>query len=132
MDEEVSGFLTCRLENGSSCPPEDFQECSGHTDYRGWWTTRWDAEFLFYDPADLARVALGEIQSWEPQPYAVLDIDEYLYNNPSGVETDMIGTGEHRRYRIGDVTYDRQNGLLYVLELYADGAAPVVHVWKVR
>jgi hypothetical protein len=132
VDEEVSDFLTCRLEDGSSCPPEDFQECSGHTDYRGWWTTRWDAEFLFYDPADLARVALGEIQSWEPQPYAALDIDEYLYHNPSGVETDLIGTGEQRRYRIGDVTYDRQNGLLYVLELYADGAAPVVHVWKVR
>lgn len=132
VDEEVLDFVTCRQEGGSPCPPEDFQECPDHTDFRGWWTTRWDAQFIFYDPADLARVALGEIQSWEPQPYAVLDIDEYLYNNPSGVETDMIGSGEQRRYRIGDVTFDRQSGLLYVLELYADGAAPVVHVWRIR
>ena len=43
----------------------------------------------------------------------------------------MIGSGDQRRYRLGDVAYDRVNGLLYVLELYADGAAPVVHVWHV-
>ncbi len=40
--------------------------------------------------------------------------------------------GDQRRARIGDVSYDRQSGLLYVLELYADGAKPVVHVWRVR
>jgi hypothetical protein len=45
---------------------------------------------------------------------------------------EMLGTGDQRRYRIGDVTYDRNNGLLYVLELFADGAKPVVHVWRVR
>jgi hypothetical protein len=132
VDEEITDFLTCRLENGSSCPPGDFQECPAHPDYRGWWTTRWDAQFIFYDPADLARVALAEMESWEPQPYAILDIDEYLYNNPSGVETEMIGTGAQRRYRIGDIAYDRLNGFLYVLELYADGAAPVVHVWQIK
>ncbi len=132
VDEAVTDFVTCRLADGNSCPPEDFRECAGHNDYRGWWSTRWDAQFLFYDPADLARVALGEIESWEPQPYAVLDIDEHLYFNPAGVETDLIGAGPQRRYRLGDVAYDRQSGLLYVLELYADGAAPVVHVWRVR
>ncbi len=132
VDEAVTDFLTCRLADGSPCPSEDFRECARHNDYRGWWSTRWDTQFLFYDPADLARVALGEIEPWEPQPYAALDIDEYLYFNPSGVETDLIGTGPQRRYRLGDVAYDRQNGLLYVLELYADGAAPVVHVWRIR
>ena len=69
--------------------------------------------------------------SWEPQPYAVLDIDEFLFLNPSGVEQEMLGTGDQRRYRIGDAAYDRQNGLLYVLELFADEASPLVHVWRV-
>ena len=132
VDEEVTDFTTCRMGDGSSCPPQDFTECSGHNDYRGWWTTHWDTQFLFYDPADLARVATGELASWEPQPYAVVDIDEQLFFNPSGVETDMLGTGDQRRYRIGDVAFDRQNGLLYVLELFADGAKPVVHVWRVK
>jgi hypothetical protein len=35
------------------------------------------------------------------------------------------------RYSVCDVAYDRGNGLLYVLELFADGAKPVVHVWRV-
>jgi hypothetical protein len=30
------------------------------------------------------------------------------------------------------VAYDRTNELLYVLELFADDAAPVVHVWKIH
>ena len=28
--------------------------------------------------------------------------------------------------------HDRANGLLYVLELYADGAKPLVHVWRIH
>jgi hypothetical protein len=129
--ELIGQFPLCRLADGSPCPPEDLSGCAGHNDYRGWWSTHFDAEFIFYDPADLARVAAGETASWEPQPYAVLDIDEHLFLNPSGVEQEMIGTGDQRRYRIGDVAYDRQNGLLYVLELFADEASPVVHVWRI-
>jgi hypothetical protein len=76
-------------------------------------------------------VAAGVKQSWEPQPYATLDIDDVLFNNPSGTDPDMIGSGVQRRYRIGEVAYDRTNGLLYVLEQFADGAQPVVHVWRI-
>jgi hypothetical protein len=132
VDEAVTDFLTCRLGDGSSCPPQDFVECLGHNDYRGWWTTRWESQFIFYDPADLARVAAGELEAWEPQPYGFLEIDEYLYFNPSAVETDLLGTGGQRRYRLGDVAFDRGNGLLYVLELFADEAAPLVHVWRLK
>jgi hypothetical protein len=44
----------------------------------------------------------------------------------------MLGTGVQRRNRIGAVAYDRNNDLLYVLELFADEAKPVVHVWRVE
>jgi hypothetical protein len=131
-DELIGQFTLCRFADGTPCPPEDLVECAGHNDYRGWWTTRWDAQFLLYDPADLAQVAAGTMASWEPQPYATLDIDERLFFNPAGVEADMLGTGDQRRYRIGDVAYDRAHGLLYVLELFADGIKPVVHVWRVQ
>ena len=130
--ELIGQFPLCRLADGSLCPPEDLSGCAGHNDFRGWWSAHFDAEFIFYDPADLARVAAGETASWEPQPYAMLDIDEHLFLNPSGVEQEMLGTGDQRRYRIGDVAYDRQNGLLYVLELFADEASPVVHVWRIE
>jgi len=130
--EMVGQFPLCRQSDGSVCPEQDLVECTGHSDYRGWWSTHFDAEFILYNPDDLARVARGEIDPWIPQPYATVDIDEYLLQNPGGVEPDMIGTGDQRRFRIGDVAFDRQNGLLYLLELFADRAKPVVHVWQIQ
>ena len=128
----IGEFPVCRAADGSECPASEQVECDAHTDYRGWWSSRFDAQFLLYDPADLARVAQGEIEPWEPQPYATLDLDEHLFLNPEGVEEEMLGAGDQRRFRIGEVAYDRQNGVLYVLELYADGAQPVVHSWQVQ
>jgi pSer/pThr/pTyr-binding forkhead associated (FHA) protein len=131
VEEELIGqFTLCRLADGTPCPSGDLTECEGHSDYRGWWSSRFDAQFILYDPTDLAQVAAGEIESWAPQPYASLDIDEYLFLPPG--EQDMLGAGVQRRSRIGAVAYDRNNDLLYVLELYADEAKPVVHVWKVE
>jgi hypothetical protein len=133
VEEEMVGqFTICRLANGAACPATDLIECAGHTSNRGWWSTHFDALFILYDPADLARVATGQAQPWEPQPYAILDIDEHLFLNPAGIEPDLLGTGVQRRYRIGDVTFDRRHGLLYVMELFADQVKPVVHVWRVQ
>jgi len=128
----VGQFPVCRSADGKPCPVADLRECAGHQSYRGWWSTRFDAQFILYDPTDLARVAQGRLASWEPQPYAVLDIDESLFLNPDNLEPEMLGTADQRRYRIGEITVDRGNGLLYILELFADQARPVVHVWKVR
>ncbi|MGA9349926.1 MAG: DNRLRE domain-containing protein, partial [Anaerolineae bacterium] len=137
VDAAVTDYVTCRMADGRPCPAEDFTGCCDENEgtcitYRGWWTTHFDAQFILYDPADLARVADGEIESWKPQPYASLDIDEHLYLDPPVWERVSLGWGDQRRYRIGDVAYDRENALLYVLELYADGAKPVVHVWRVE
>ncbi len=128
----VDQFPLCRRADGTLCPEEDLRGCAGHNDYRGWWSARFDAQIIFYDPSDLARVAAGALASWEPQPYARLDLDEHLYFNPPEWDQDMLGRGDQRRMRLGDVAYDRQSQRLYVLELYADGAKPVVHVWQVR
>jgi hypothetical protein len=130
--EMLGDFTLCRLADGTPCPAEDLTGCTGHNDYRGWWSSRFSAQIILYDPADLAQVAAGRMEAWEPQPYATIDIDERLFHNPSGVDPDMLGTGMQRRNRIGDVAYDRAHGLLYILELFADGAKPVVHVWRVH
>ena len=83
-------------------------------------------QFILYDPADLARVASGDMNPWEPQPYATIDIDDRLLMNPAGVEEEMLGSGVQRRFRIGAVAYDRAHDLLYVLEPFADEAKPVI------
>jgi len=137
VDQHVTDFDTCRLADGSSCPAQDYAGCCDEdlgtcVSYRGWWSTRFDAQFILYDPADLARVAAGTMESWQPQPYAAVDIDEHLYLDPPEWDEVTVGWGDQRRNRIGPAAYDRNNGLLYVVELYGEGAKPVVHVWKVQ
>lgn len=133
VDEAVIGdFEVCRLADGTPCPAADLVECPDPMTYRGWWSARFTARFILYDPADLAAVAGGGANPWDPQPYASLDLDEHRFLNPAGIETVLIGSGDQQRFRIGDVSYDRVNDLLYVLELFADEAKPVVHVWRVR
>ena len=128
----VNEYTTCRLADGTPCAASEMVECAGHTSSRGWWSSRFASRLLLYDPDDLARVASGEAEPWEPQPYAHLDVDPLLYLNPSGVDLADIGPGVQQRFRLGDVTFDRASGLLYLLELFADGARPVVHVFRVR
>jgi hypothetical protein len=101
--------------DGTDAPPWP-DDCD-----RGWWSTRFVARMLFYDPADLAAVARGEIEPWEPQPYAALDVDDRLYALRDAQQL----------YRLGGVAYDRERGLLYVLERLADEDRPLVHVWRI-
>jgi hypothetical protein len=136
VDAEVTDFPTCRMADGSICPQEDFSGCCDGANgacvsNRGWWSTHFDAQFILYDPNDLANVTAGQLEPWQPQPYAVIDIDELLYLNPPEWDLVEVGWGDQRRSRLGDVSFDRENGLLYVLEFYADGAKPIVHVWRV-
>lgn len=130
--EFVGQYDVCRLADGTPCPAPDLVECVGHTSARGWWSSRFTARLLLYDTADLERVAAGTLAPFEPQPYAFLDLDERLFLNPGHVDEDEYGAGAQRRNRLGDVTYDRASGLLYLLELIADDARPVVHVLRVR
>jgi len=135
VDAQITDFVTCRMANGSPCPSEDFSGCcdadAGEcVSGRGWWSTRFDAQFILFDPNQFAEVAAGHLEAWQPQPYAVIDIDEQLFFNPPEWDLVTLGFGDQRRDRVGDISYDRANGLLYVLELYGDGGKPVVHVWR--
>ena len=86
VEEELIGsYALCRLADGTPVPDEESLTCESPISLRGWWSARFDARFIFYDPADLARVATGEMEPWEPQPYAYLDIDEELFLSP-GIE----------------------------------------------
>jgi len=88
---------------------------------RGWWSTGFVAQMLFYDPSDLAAVAAGTMEPWEPQPYATMDLTDRLFNV----------TGTQQKYQIGACCFDRERGHLYVFETFGDGDKPLVHVWDV-
>ena len=137
VDDHADSFESmCRNADGTLCTGQDLSGCCDEdagtcSSNRGWWSTRFDAQIILYDANDLAKVPNGEIESWQPQPYATLDIDEYLYLNPPEWDEVDLGWGDQRRNRIGDVAYDRANGRLYIIELYADDAKPIVHVWQI-
>ena len=93
-------------------------------DNRGWWATGFEAQFVFYDPDDLAKVAAGTMQTYEPQPYATLNVDQYLYHI----------TSTQQKHHLGAACFDRSSGYLYVFEVFADGDErdrPMVHVWEI-
>ena len=94
-------------------------------DNRGYWSEGIEAQILFYDPADLAAVAAGTIQPYEPQPYAALDITPYLFDPEQSLE-------RYKRHLLGATCFDRAHGLLYVFERLADEDRSLIHVWHIR
>ena len=95
-------------------------ECSTGKGYHG---EPYYGAILFYDTADLAAVASGKIPSYQPQPYAIFQIEALRY------------TGCQRE-AFGGVAYDRTNELLYVMELHVPvygeyDRSPIVHVFRV-
>lgn len=91
-------------------------------DDRGWWSTSFVGQMLFFDPADLAAVARGEMATHEPQPYAALEIDDYLFHIES----------TQQKHHVGAASLDRQRGLLYIFDPFGDGDRPLIHIWAVE
>ena len=112
--------------------PTDVDEDTGYPevppwpyDERGWWSEDIEAQIIFYDPVDLAAVARGEMDPHEPQLYASMNIDEYLFDPGFDLERG-------KRYLIGAICFDSEHGFLYVFERMADeDEKSLVHVWKI-
>jgi hypothetical protein len=94
-------------------------------DNRGFWSDSYQAQLIFYDPADLAAVARGEMESWEPQVYDTLVLDEYLLD-------PVLDHGNYKRDLVGAIAFDRENGFLYLVERLADEYRSVIHVWEIN
>jgi hypothetical protein len=93
-------------------------------DDRGYWSESISAQILFFDPEELAAVARGDMQPWEPQPYASLSIDEVLFEPEMHVE-------RYKRYLLGAAAFDRKRGHLYIIERNADEERSLIHVFKI-
>ena len=93
-------------------------------DSRGYWSEEIAAQILFFDPNDLAAVAEGKADSWQPQPYATLDIDQHLFD--PGYDHER-----YKRYPVGAAAFDRARGILYIIERRADEERSVIHVFKI-
>lgn len=103
------------LPNGCTQYNHGYHNLGGHKPY-----------MLFYNPDDLAAVADGTMQPYEPQPYAVLDGGVYAFNQFS-----LCGAAA-----FAGAAYDREHQLLYVAEAGIDGnydpKKPIIHVFKIN
>ena len=94
-------------------------------DQRGWWSERVEGYVLFFNPRDLGEVAQGKKETWEPQPYAALSIDPYLFDPGYDYERGKMNV-------LGAAAFDRKRGILYVVERQADDEKSVIHAFEVR
>ena len=95
-------------------------------DQRGWWSEDVSAQILFFDPSELGLVAQGEMETWEPQPYATLMLDDTLFD--PGFDYERA-----KRYLLGAADFDRDNGLLYIVERRADeNDTSLIHVFRLE
>jgi hypothetical protein len=88
-------------------------------DGKGWRSHNRQPMILFYDPDDLAAVAGGAMESYEPQPYAALRIDRDLFFGPY--------------HEIFSAAFDTDNSILYVTEFVRDpDGRLILHAWRVN
>ncbi len=96
---------------------------------RGFWAEDLQAQLIFYDPEDLAAVAKGQKKSWEPKPYAVMDLSPFLFD-PKYTKQDLIN---YKRDFVGAACFDDQHGILYIMEpLAEEDGRSIVHMFKVK
>ncbi len=97
-------------------PYPDFWETD--PDGKGWRSHNRKPMIVFYNPDDLAAVAAGTLQPWEPQPYAALRLAEDLFFGAN--------------HEIFSATFDSENHILYAVEFIREAEGRlVVHAWRV-
>jgi hypothetical protein len=84
---------------------------------------------IFYDPDDLAAVARRRKKTWEPKPYAVIDLSPFLFD-PEYTKEDL---GNYKRDFVGAMCFDHERRLLYLMEpVVEEDGRSIVHVFRVR
>jgi len=127
LGEEWYGFangVVWEHDCAEHTPPTCLDVPEWPYDNRGFWAESYQAQLIFYDPAELAAVARGGMDSWEPQVYDTLVLDEYLLS-------PVLDHGNYKRDLVGAIAFDRENGLLYLVERMADEYRSVIHVWEI-
>ncbi len=118
---------------GNSKRPCDPCPEDKHQPEKGWWSSRFEAQMVFYAVADFAQVAKGKAKPASPPPYATLSIDKHLLSKTHQPDFPFVSKAQQMD-RIGSVAYDRARNHLFVVEPYGDlsNEKPVIHVFKIK
>jgi len=94
-------------------------------DNRGYWAEGYQAQLIFFDPGELGAVTNGKMETWEPQPYATLILDDDFIDPNIHLE-------EYKTDLTGAMAYDSTHQILYIIERLADEYRSIIHVWKIN
>ncbi|MCA9997330.1 MAG: hypothetical protein KDE56_16340 [Anaerolineales bacterium] len=89
--------------------------------YKGYHGDPYEPQILFYDPADLAASARGEVEPWDVLPYERWTVTDILFPTCEGF--------------LPGAAFDTDNGYLYIIQPGADTVSdefepqPVIHVF---
>jgi hypothetical protein len=93
---------------------------------------------VFFNPDDFVDVIQGKKLPYEPQPYALFDLTEYLYGKQYD---DRINSHGYLSYIarnnsfLKGAAYDRERNIIYVTEYNVLGKRhdqPIIHVFKIN
>lgn len=127
----LKGYGECwyGYPDGTRCPPVcDCQTCGGA---RGFQATSYMPRLVAFRASDLAAVAAGLVEPWEPQPYDVFDLSPYMVGGPNSVNVTGLAYCSPRDVPPGH----RWAGRLFVSEKDTGTqytAYPTIHVFRVR
>ena len=146
--KKIGEARNCFLRPGGSHETETNSFCS-ICNYRGIarlriWTGYWNGRGPAGEGTEISEISTEVVRPPLPPPSGdaldPADI-EYLgaFRLPGGDEPPLTFAygGNAMTFNPDNNSlfisgHDRANGLLYVLELYADGAKPLVHVWRIH
>jgi hypothetical protein len=90
---------------------------------KGYYCDPQERQVLFYDVDQIGEAAQGERDPWSVTPYKTWRPDEFFLGDSSG----------HTCGQAGDMTYDSDNKLLYIIEKgCGDNNSAAVHVYRVN
>ncbi|MDB5106462.1 MAG: hypothetical protein JWP91_4151 [Fibrobacteres bacterium] len=95
---------------GNYCNEQGYHDLNGYRPY-----------VIFYDPDELGKVALRQMEPHIPQPYAAINLNDVLiWGNKTTCDRNFLNA----------FAYDSVRKILYAGES-SNGEIPVIHVWKI-
>lgn len=111
FDDDGSGGLA---DDAGVCVENKGYVCGEETDTPPGYLAR----FVLFSAADLVAVSHGEMDQWEPQPYATIEVTEHM------LDADCSSG-------IAGAAWDETNRYLYVMQTRRNGDGPICHRWSV-
>ncbi len=111
-------------DDGIPCKEVEEDDPNYQGGNRGYCSDSYHCELMLFDPADLAKVARGELEPWQPKPYARCDLTNRMMHH------HLVDHRPGEHIQTGAAAIDPDGKRIFLTERYGS-SGPVIHVFKV-